>query len=393
MTRLEEIEQRKVEIKSEIEAAENTETVEALDNEVEALNEEVEQIKTQEEDEKTAEEMEQKSLQVKEVKKVEVKNMNEEKKEFRNSKEYINAYAEYIKTGLVKNYEMNEEDRALLTTNATNGVVAVPDMVDDIVKTAWEREEIMTLTRTISVKGNFQIQFEVSADGAVEHQEGYGAVDEEQLVLGIVTLIPKSIKKWISISDEVVDMKGEAFLNYVYDELTYRIAKKCADILIAKIAALPQSLSANADGIYDKVSAAKITAAPAIGTVAKAYANLSDESRDITIVMNKLTHANFKEQAYANGYAVDPFEGFRVRYNNTLPAYDSANANAVYMIVGDFDHGTLTNFPEGEGIALKYDEMTLMTSDLVRILGRRYVASEAVADRAFCLVAKPTTSA
>lgn len=393
MSRKEEIEARKVEIREEVDKAETTEQVEELEKEVDALNEESEQIAEQENNEEIAEEMEQKSVMVKELKKVEVKNMNEEAKELRNSKEYINAYAEYVKTGLVKNYEMKEEERALLTSNANDGVVAVPDMVDDIVKTAWEREEIMALTRTISVKGNFQIQFEVSADGAVEHQEGYGPVDEEQLVLGIVTLIPKSIKKWISVSDEVIDMKGEAFLNYVYDELTYRIAKKCADILIAKIAALPQSLSANADGIYDKVSAAKISAAPAIGTVAKAYANLSDESRDITIVMNKLTHANFKEQAYNNGYAVDPFEGFRVRYNNTLPAYDTANANAVYMIVGDFDHGTLTNFPEGEGVSLKYDDKTLMTSDLVRILGRRFVASEPVADKAFCLVAKPTTSA
>ena len=38
---------------------------------------------------------------------------------------------------------------------------------------------------------------------------------------------PVSIKKWISISDEVVDLRGEAFLRYIYDEITYRIAKKC----------------------------------------------------------------------------------------------------------------------------------------------------------------------
>ena len=98
-------------------------------------------------------------------------------------------------------------------------------MVDDIIKTAWEREEIMSLVRSISVKGNFSVQFEVSADGAVEHTEGDDPVDEENLILGIATLVPKSIKKWISVSDEVLDMKGEDFLNYIYDELTYRIAK------------------------------------------------------------------------------------------------------------------------------------------------------------------------
>lgn len=311
------------------------------------------------------------------------------KEEVRNSKNYINAYAEYVKEGLSKDYTMGEEARALLTTNATNGVVAVPDMVDDIVKTAWEREEIVSLVRTISVKGNFQVQFEVSADGAVEHTEGDDPVDEENLILGIATLIPKSIKKWISVSDEVLDMKGEAFLNYVYDELTYRIAKKCADILVGKIAALPQQLTANTDGVYDTPSAAKVTLAPAVGTVATAYANLSDEANDITIIMNKLTHANFKAAAYANGYAVDPFEGFRVRYNNTLPAYDTATAGQVYMIVGDLNHGSLINFPNGEGVALKYDDKTLMTSDLVRILGRRFAAIGVVADKSFTLVAKP----
>ena len=386
MSRKEEIEARKLELRDEIEAAEDVEKVEKLNREVEALVEEEQQLEEVQEEQEEAKDLEeQKSI----AKEIVVEERKEMKEEVRNSKNYINAYAEYVKEGLSKDYTMGEEARALLTTNATDGVVAVPDMVDDIVKTAWEREEIVSLVRTISVKGNFQVQFEVSADGAVEHVEGDDPVDEENLILGIATLIPKSIKKWISVSDEVLDMKGEAFLNYVYDELTYRIAKKCADILVGKIAALPQSLVANADGVYDTPSAAKVTLAPAVGTVASAYANLSDEATDITIIMNKLTHANFKTAAYANGYAVDPFEGFRVRYNNTLPAYDTATAGQVYMIVGDLNHGGLINFPNGEGIALKYDDKTLMTSDLVRILGRRFAAIGIVADKSFTLVAKP----
>ena len=386
MSRKEEIEARKLELRDEIETAEDTAKVEELTQEVDALVEEEQQLEKVQEEQEDAKDLEEQKSIAKEIK---VEERKEMKEEVRNSKNYINAYAEYVKEGLSKDYTMGEEARALLTNNATNGVVAVPDMVDDIVKTAWEREEIVSLVRSISVKGNFQVQFEVSADGAVEHVEGDEPVDEEDLILGIATLIPKSIKKWISVSDEVLDMKGEAFLNYVYDELTYRIAKKCADILVGKIAALPQSLVANADGVYDTPSAAKITLAPAVGTVASAYANLSDEANDITIIMNKLTHANFKTAAYANGYAVDPFEGFRVRYNNTLPAYDTATAGQVYMIVGDLNHGGLINFPNGEGVALKYDDKTLMTSDLVRILGRRFAAIGVVADKSFTLVAKP----
>lgn len=386
MERLEEIKARKLELREEIENAENAEKIEELGKEVEALKEEEHQIEEHKENEKKAEELEQKSSMAKEIVKEERKTM-----EVRNTKEYINAYAEYIKT------EDDKELRALVSTGGyatgNSATVEIPDMVYDIVKTAWEREDLMSRVRSISVKGNLKVQFEVSADGAVKHTEGYGAAAEESLVLGVVTLTPVSIKKWISISDEVLDMRGEDFLRYIYDEITYRIAKKCADELVGKIAQLPQSLSANDDGVYDKVSANKISSAPGIGVVAEATANLSDEARDITIVMNKATWGAFKQAQYGANYPVDPFEGYRVVFNNTLPAYNSASANAVYMIVGDFDFGALANYPDGEGIVVKYDDTTLMTSDLVRILGRRYVGAEAVADKAFCLVAKPTTSA
>lgn len=383
MTRKEEIEARKAEIRSEVEATEDVEKVEELEQEVDALNEEVAAIEEQEKNEEIAEELEEKSLEVKEVKKEERKM----EKEFRNSKEYIDAYAEYLKT------EDDKELRALITTGGyatgNSATVEVPDMVYDIVKTAWEREDLISLVRRISVKGNLKVQFEVSGSAATIHTEGNGAVSEEELVLGVVQLTPVSIKKWISISDEVLDMRGEEFLNYIYDELTYRIAKKCADTLVGKIAALPQSLSANESGVYDTVSAAKISEQPGLATVVNAVSQLSDEARDITIVMNKATYATFKAAQLGANYAQDIFEGHRVVFNNSLPAYATANAGAVYAIVGDFNEGALINFPNGEGIDIKYDDKTAMEYDLIRILGREYVGIEAVADKAFALIAKP----
>ncbi len=105
--------------------------------------------------------------------------------------------------------------------------------------------------------------------------------------------------------------------------------------------------------------------------------------------MNKLTYANFKAVQLAANYPADIFDNIRVRFNNTLPAYDSANNGAVYAIVGDFDHGALSNYPNGRDVDIKFDDKTLMTSDLIRILGRQYVGVEAVADKAFTLIAKP----
>ena len=57
--------------------------------------------------------------------------------EYRNSKEYIDAFAEYIKTG------DDKQVRALLTTNVGEaGTIAVPSFVYDEIKTAWDRNEI-----------------------------------------------------------------------------------------------------------------------------------------------------------------------------------------------------------------------------------------------------------
>ena len=391
MNRKEEIEVRKAELRTEINEAESEEKVQELEKEVDALNEEVNLIEETEK-EKEIEEQVQDGEVVPEEVSVEEKSLGGNIMEKRNSKEYVNAYAEYLKESLVDGYKMSQEARALITTDGyatgNSATVEVPEIVDSIVKTAWEREDLIQLVRRTNVPGNFKVQFEVSGDAASVHTEGNGAVSEESLVLGVVELAPKSIKKWISVSDEVLDMRGEDFLNYIYDELTYRIAKKCADELIGIIKQLPQSLSANDSGVYDTVSAAKVSGNIGLDTIINAVSQLSDEARDITIVMNKATYASFKAVQLAANYAQDIFDGHRVVFNNSLPAYNTATAGQVYAIVGDFEVGAQLNFPNGEGITIKYDDKTAMEYDLVRILGREYIGMNAVADKAFALLAK-----
>ena len=376
MTRLEEIEERKLEIRDEVNSTEDLDKVEELEKEVDALNEEAEQITETQEQEEVAETLEEPEVKAM-AKEVSVEVKKEEKNmETRNTKEYIDAYAEYIKTG---------EERALLTENATNGTIAVPDFVLDEVKTAWDNNELLSLVRKTNVKGNLKVQFEISGSDAVVHTEGGNAVTEEELIEGIVTIEPKSIKKWISISDEVYDMRGEAFLRYIYDELTYRIAKKAADLLIAQIVALTTTASSTAPAV------GQVTSAPAMGTVAEAVANLSDEATNPTIVMNKLTWSAFKTVQYANHYGVDPFEGLKVVFNNSLPAYSAATAGQTYMIVGDFGFGAIANFPNGDDIEIKLDTMSRKKEDLIEVLGREFIGLGIVANKAFVQVAKPET--
>ena len=295
--------------------------------------------------------------------------------EIRNTPEYLNAYANYIR------YNDDRECRALLTEN-TSGEIQVPDLVYDIVKTAWEREGIMALVRKAYLKGNLRVSFEKSADDAVVHTEGQ-SVTEEELHLGVIQLTPFAIKKWISISDEALDKDAGSYLEYIYDELTYRIAKKAADTVIAKIEACTAAATTGCVAV-PVVTAASI----GLGTVAQAMANLSDEAQNPVIMMNKLTWGAVKAAQAANGYNYDPFEGLPVVFNNTIAAFSAASTGDTYMIVGDLGHGALANFPNGQEINIKRDDYTLATSDLVRFIGREYVGLGIVANNAFCKVKK-----
>ena len=296
--------------------------------------------------------------------------------EIRDSKEYIDAYAEYIKSGDAT------ECRALLSENAS-GTVAVPTLVYDIVKTAWDKEGIMSLVKKSYLKGNLKIGFEISGGDATVHTEGGTAVTEETLTLGIVNLVPKSIKKWISISDEALDLAGEAFLRYIYDEIAYRIAKKAADEMVADI------IACTAAATTGKPAVPTVTEATVgVGTVAKAMAKLSDEAANPVVIMNKATWGSFKAVQYAGAFNVDPFEGLRVLFNNTITAYSAATTGVTYAIVGDLDEGALANFPDGDEIDFIFDEYSLKKSDLVEIMGEIFVALEPVSPNAFVKIQK-----
>lgn len=372
---IEEIEARKAEILTELDAPEAD--LDALEEEMRSIKAELENRKAEEA--KKAEIRKQVAEgegEVKETVKTEERKLPT-MEEIRNSKEYIDAYAEYVKSG------DDAECRALLSENATNGTVPIPEFVYDIVKTAWDREGITRRIRKVAMKGNLKVGFEISGDDAVIHTEGAAAIDPENLVLGVVELVPQSIKKVVQISDEAYDLRGEAFLRYIYDELTYRIAKKIADTMIAKIEACGTVSTTTCPSV------AKITSTTAsLGLVASAIAQLSDEAANPVVIMNKLTYAAFKQAQYAANFAADPFEGLDVEFNSTVKALSAASTGDTWMIVGDLDHGALANFPNGEGIDFKFDELTLKKQDLIEVLGREFVALGVVAPKAFCKVVK-----
>lgn len=316
----------------------------------------------------------------KEVKNKEDKTMPD--KEFRNSEPYINAFAEYIKTGDAR------EVRAIITENGTAGeddtTVPVPTFLSDIINTAYDEMPILSRVRRTTLRGNVKVGFEVSATDAAIHEEGAEAPDEEKLVLGIVTMIPETIKKWITFSDEALDMKGRDFLEYVYRELAYKIFHFAEDEVVAKIINSPATSTLTAPGV-------PVVAAAGLTDIINAVAKLSDEARDPVVIMNKASYAYYKGLAIAANYALDPFDGLTVLFNNTLDVADGTTAGNV-AIVGDLN-GVQANFPMGTDVAFKYDDLSLAEKDLIKVVARLMVAIAVVAPGRFAVVAQAEETA
>lgn len=374
---IEQIEERKNAIVGELDV--EGADLNALETEMRSLNEEIEARKAEEAKKAEIRSAVATGTVGEVVKQVVVEEKREMKtnEEIRASKEYVDAFAQYLIN------ENDSECRSLLTTQVS-GSVPVPVIVDEIIRTAWETDDILSRVRKTNIRGNLKVAFELSADGAYVHTEGTTAPTEESLTLGIVEMIPRNIKKWIRISDEAITMGGETLVRYIYDELTHQIVKKLADLVVADVAGAPTEATSSA------ASAAAVTLAPSVTTIATAFANLSDEAANPVIVMNKLTYANFVAAQAAGNFAFDPFRGFPVLFNNSLPAYDTASANAVYAFVGDLN-GVQVNYPEGDGLAIKYDDMTEAQADLVKIVGRQYVAHAVTACGRFCNIKKPSS--
>lgn len=267
----------------------------------------------------------------------------EEKGEKKMNKEeramYADALAEVIKG------HATPEQRALLLTTDASGVVAVNEIIDSFVWTDWEKSPILSRIRKVSVPGNYAVQYEASATGAVKHEEGANAPVDETLTLGIVNFTAEYFKKWIKVSDRVLALRGEAFLQYLHDEFGHQLAKAIEDGIIAEIEG--STLTATATHAIDK------------GAVLAGFARLSDEATNPVAIMSKATYATIRENAMTANYALDPFEGLEVLFNNTVTG----------VLVGDLD-GVVANFPEGEEFKYIVDEKSLAEQDLIKIVGK-----------------------
>lgn len=373
----EELEARQAEIAGMETEGVETEELEARANELEAIKAELEARKAAAA--KEAEELKavaEGAGETREEHKQEEKKMD--LKEIRNSPEYLDAYASYIKTGSA------EECRTvLLSKNApASGQLPVPDMLENIIKTAWEKNEFLNRIKKTAFRGNLRVPFELSATGAWKHVEGTTGLTEEEITIGIVTLTPHNIKKLVRFTDECMAMGGKEFIDYIYSEVAYRVLNELVSEIIDYIDDASTSNGATAIGIP------KVKVAPGVMVLANAATNLSEEATDLCVVLNRLTEAKFNT-AYASGqFAIDPFAGFTKIYSSALPAFDSASENDMYAIVGDLK-AIQANYPEGEGVIIKWDDLSEAEDDIVKVVGRQYAGFGVTAPGCLVKLTKP----
>ena len=343
------IEQRSLEIEEAVK--DPNADLDALAEEVKALEERKAQIEAEVEQRKKEAEEVLKSAEV--IEPIEERKM--ENIELRNTPEYIDAFAEYIKGN-------DKEMRVLLSTNATNGTVEIPDYVSDRIRADWDKLPLLSRVRRVSIKGDYTVQYEASASGAVKHTEGAAAPAEETLELGSVKFISEFYKKWIKVSDTVLALRGEAFLDYLLKEFEHQIGLALENAIVAEIEA--SSLAAAVTNPIDN------TAAMA------GFAALSDEAANPVVIISKANYAAImNERTTAGDKIADPFNGMEVLFNNTVTG----------MLVGDLN-GVEVNFPDGYEFKYIIDEKTYAEQDLVKIVGKVLASMHLVQPNGFAVV-------
>lgn len=372
--------------------------VEALNNEAKDIDEEIKSLEEQRSAFKTQEER--MSLQTN-LSKVEIE---ERKEQMENvnvlaAKEYNQLYADMIRGKVDEKEVRSYLNQRALTTGTSN--VPIPEIMQGFVETAWYNYgKFSRLVSETFEPAILKIPVEVSADGAVWHTEGGDAPDEESITLGQIILQPKMIKKWISLTDELMAMSADEFLRYVTDELVYRVILALDEAIINRADANGLGVIGIADSSNSGMVESSSASALAFDTILSAISGLVTFD-NLTVAMNPNTFFNGflgltdqvgrpiynvvqdntgKPQYYLNGYPVE--------FTQALSSFAEASADDPVVVVGDFRRGYRLNYPQGRNVITLVDPYTLATEDLVRMIGRLYVAGNVVRPKHFAVITK-----
>ena len=353
------LEKRSLEIAEEVKTAES-DALDAMSEELDAIEERKAIIKAEAEEKRAAmEEVLSGKGETIEEKQEERKTMDN--KEIRKSAEYLDAWVENLKG------RANEEQRALLTEEADGGMIPVPMYVEDRIQTAWESNEIMRRAKKSYFKGNLKVAYEKEAEGAKSHNEGSAAITEEDLVIEITELTAGTLKKMVKYSSEVLSMRGEAFVDYIVDEIEYQIAKTAGGALVQGAIATAAADSASVLARTFTAAGAALTTADVVG----AEGLLAGDANPV-LITTRANAAALQAAVLGAGYGYDPFDGMDVVY------VDAAAITGALAVVADMSAWQI-NFPDGDDVKFVFDEFTEAPADIVRVIGRLYAGIGIVA--------------
>lgn len=215
--RLQEINERKIEIRQALESEENV-NLDELRSEIEALNAEAKEI---EERAKIAEKINENKIESKIVD----KNMEEKKMDFA-SVEYRNAFKDYVMTGV-----MNEEFRATALTSG-NAAVIPANVLDKIVEKLESYGNILPLVSHTSYASGVNIP--VQEMGIVATWQAENTMSEKQAT-GIANVVFGGYKLQcrVATSLELGVRSISAFENFIVNSVSKAMVKALETAIIS----------------------------------------------------------------------------------------------------------------------------------------------------------------
>lgn len=347
MTRLEEIEARKAEIKSEVESAEDIEKVQELDAETDALEKEIEEINEQRKNNDIAEKLERNIGNATQIAKEEKK--MEEKRFDLSSKEYRSAWAKKV-MGLSDDKFTEEELKALgdaVTTTSTtftasaadaqginNGGLFIPTSVrEELMELISKESPIFRDIRKLSVNGNVDLPYLFAADDANWYVELTDTVNEGMEFKNL-QLTGWELAKDIVITWKLEEMAVDSFIDFIIDELYNKMGKALINAVIYGDG------NSKPTGIANGLTPVT-TGSNAIERIINTYKSLSADARigakvyisndvNLDVISYKDQNGNYP---YLSG--VPAVSGFSIEVDPYLKDDDIIAGNARYYILNE----------------------------------------------------------
>ena len=343
-TRKEQIEARKVEIKSEVEAAEDKETIETLTEEVEALDQELKALNEHQENEKLAEKLDERKLEV-----ISKEEKMEEKKYDLSSPEYRSAWAKKT-MGLSDDKLTKEEKRALgdaITTTATefvaseadvqginNGGLFIPTSVRmELMELMEKASPFFRDIRKLAVQGNVDLPYLFEADDANWYAETTETANEGQEYKNL-QLTGWELAKDVVITWKLEEMAVDAFIDFIVDELFNKMSKA---LITATIYGTGVNMPTGAIYNLEAIN----TGDDAIARIINTYSALSEDARiGAKVYISQganLDVISFKDQNGNYPYlaGLPKVSGFEIEVDPYLREKDILAGNPRYYILNE----------------------------------------------------------